>query len=256
MTKPLAGRRVLVTRARERAAGLVDALHELGAQVLVVPLLATEPIIAPAGIAAAAQALAGAPAPRWAVFTSATAVRLVTGVLDGSALASAGVAAVGDETAAALRRAGVVPDVVPEGTSAAALALAMTRLGIRGAHVWFPCAEAAGEVLPRRLRAQGAEVQVQPIYRTVMPDDAPRRLGAALRDGLDAITLTSGSTARHLVAALGDNRVPAGTAIACIGEQTAAAARAAGLRVDVVAALQSNAGLVAAIAGHLAHPLP
>ena len=49
MTKPLAGRRVLVTRARERAAGLVDALHELGAQVLVVPLLATEPIIAPAG---------------------------------------------------------------------------------------------------------------------------------------------------------------------------------------------------------------
>jgi len=256
VSAPLAGRRILVTRTRERASGMVDELHGLGAEVIVVPLIATEPVAPPADIVAAAQRLAAEHPPRWAAFTSATAVRLVMGVLDAAALDGASVAAVGEATAAALARAGVSSDVVARQAGAAGLAASMADRDVHGAHVWFPCAAGAGVALAAWLRSRGATVRVQTIYRTVMPEDAPRRLASALRQPLDAVALTSGSTARHLVAALGDNALPAGTLVACIGEPTAEAARAAGLRVDVVAGVHTGAGLAAAIAGLLAQPLP
>lgn len=256
MSAPLAGRRVLVTRTRARAAGIVDALHELGAAVVMVPLIATEPIATPDAIAKAAAAVAGAPAPRWVVFTSATAVRLVLGVLEPAALERVEAAAVGSETAAALGQAGVTVGVIPSRASAEDLAGELVRRGVRGATVWLPVAEGAGNALPDRLRSAGAEVRVLHLYRSVMPPQAPARLAAALRQAPDAVALTSGSTARHLLDALDGRPLPAGLAVACIGERTAEAARAAGLRVDIVASEQTGAGLASAIAGHFAQRLP
>ncbi|HEX6537973.1 MAG TPA: uroporphyrinogen-III synthase, partial [Candidatus Dormibacteraeota bacterium] len=107
----LDGRRVLVTRTRERASGLVDLLHTRGAVAVAVPLIATEPLASPQELDEAAAALTASPGSRWAAFTSATAVRLVMGVarerLDGVRLA-----AVGAETAAALTAYGRRADVV------------------------------------------------------------------------------------------------------------------------------------------------
>ena len=67
-----------------------------------------------------------------------------------------------------------------------------------------------------------------------------------------AITLTSGSTARNLTAALGQVHLPPGILVVCIGEQTASEARAAGLTVGAVATEASADGLVSALTGHLA----
>lgn len=248
MSGPLAGRRVLVTRTRERANGIVDALHRLGAGVVVVPLIAIEPVAAPDAIEAAAGALLGGAEPRWVAFTSATAVRIVLGVVGPGRLRQALVGAVGPETAAALNALGLPPDVVAGEQDAAGLARAMAARGVRGGQVWFPAAEGARDALPDGLRAAGAAVEVQAIYRSVMPADAPRRLAAALRDGVDAVTLTSGSTARHLVAALQGRRLDPGTVVACIGPQTAREAEAAGLDVGVVAAEHTGSGLAAALA--------
>lgn len=244
----LAGHRVVVTRTRERASGLVDLLQERGAVAIVVPLIATEPIAAPRDVAGAAAELAAAPAPRWVAFTSATAVRLVVGAL-GELPPGTRVAAVGAETAAALRACGVQAEVVASEWDAAGLARTMAAAGVRGATVWLPCAEGARAALPEGLRAAGATVRVQPVYRSVMPADAPRRLAAALDTGIDAVTLTSGSTARHLVRALGPRALPAGVVVACIGPQTASDARGCGLGVSVVAAEPSARGLVAALEG-------
>jgi uroporphyrinogen-III synthase len=80
-----------------------------------------------------------------------------------------------------------------------------------------------------------------------MPPPAPERLRAALDGGIDAITLTSGSTARNLVRALGSDRLPVNVAVVCIGEQTATEARLAGLTVQAVAAVPSVEGLVGAL---------
>ena len=211
---PLAGRRVLVTRTREQAEGLVDRLHAAGASVAVVPLITTVPIADPEAIARSAAEVATAPAPRWVAFTSATAVHLV------------------------LRAVGAPA--------------AMLRRGMAGATVWFPVAEGARGGFAESLRTGGASVTVQHIYRSAMPESAPERLRAALAGGVDAITVTSGSTAQNLVQAMGADGLPAGVVIVCIGDQTAAEARAAGLTVHAVADVASVEGLVSALTECLA----
>jgi uroporphyrinogen-III synthase len=247
---PLAGRSVLVTRTRARAAGIVDLLHERGARVVVVPLIATVPLLAPDAIAEAAEQAAAAPEPRWAVFTSAAAVRLTVGAAGVDRLRPLRLAAVGPQTAADLRRHGLEVDLVAASDhSAAALGEALVRLGVRGATVWLPCAEGAGPALPERLREAGASVHVLHTYRSDMPAEAPVRLRRSLDEGVDAITLTSASTARHLAGALAGRRLPDGIVVACIGPQTAAEARAAALPVHAVAVAHTAVGLVDALAG-------
>jgi uroporphyrinogen-III synthase len=244
---PLNGRRILVTRTREQAEGLVDRLHAAGASVLVVPLIATVPTAEPEAIIRAAATIAAAPAPRWVAFTSATAVRLVVGAAGVSALVPMRVAAVGPATSAALIAAGVTPDLVASEHEAAGLAAAMLQHGMDGASVWIPVAVGARGDLADLLRAAGAAVTVQSIYESVMPEAAPARLRAALAGGVDAITLTSGSTARNLTAAAGAGGMPAEVRIVCIGEQTAAEARASGLTVAAVSRETSVDGLVGAL---------
>jgi uroporphyrinogen-III synthase len=249
---PLAGRRILVTRTREQAEGLVDRLHAAGASVAVVPLITTVPIAEPDAIARVAAETAGAAPPRWVAFTSATAVRLVIGAVGADALSGMLVAAVGPATAAALEVLGAAPDLVAGDHDAAGLAAEMVARGLAGATVWFPVAEGARGGFAEALRDAGPTVIVQHIYRSVMPKTATERLSAALAGGVDAITLTSGSTARNLVQAAGPGGLPRGVAIVCIGGQTADEARRAGLGVSAIAGVASVDGLVAALSKCLA----
>jgi uroporphyrinogen III methyltransferase/synthase len=108
-------------------------------------------------------------------------------------------------------------------------------------------------VLPERLRAAGAEVEVLPIYRTVLPEGSAAAMRSELERGpVDAVTFTSSSTVAHFQAALEGRPFPAGAVAACIGPVTAASAREAGFPVEVVAAEYTTAGLAAALAAHFA----
>jgi uroporphyrinogen-III synthase len=247
LPEPLAGRRVLVTRTREQAEGLVDRLHAAGASVAVVPLITMVPIADPDAIARVAAEVVGAPPPQWVAFTSATAVRLVLGAAGVAALSGLLVAAVGPSTAAALEAEGAAVDLVPSKPDADGLAAAMLDRGMSGATVWFPVAEGSRGGFAESLRNGGASVIVQHIYRSVMPASAAQRLRAAFAGGIDAITLTSGSTARNLVEAMGADGLPPGVVIVCIGDQSAAEARASGLAVHAVAGVASVEGLVSAL---------
>jgi uroporphyrinogen-III synthase len=247
LPRPLAGRRILVTRTREQADGLVDSLHAAGATVVVVPLITTVPIADPETIARIAAEVGAASAPRWVAFTSATAVRLVLGAAGVAALRGISIAAVGPATAAALAALGAPADLVAVDHDAAGLAAAMLDRGLAGASVWLPIAEGARGGFAESLREAGTLVTVQHIYRSVMPASAPERLRTAFAGGVDAITLTSGSTARNLVEAAGTDGLPAGVVIVCIGEQTAEVARNAGLSVHAIARTPSIESLVAAL---------
>jgi uroporphyrinogen-III synthase len=252
MPEGLAGRRVLVTRTREQAKGLVDRLHAAGASVVVVPLITTVPVAAPDAIVGTAVAVGTAPAPRWVAFTSATTVRLVLGAAGIDAIRDMQVAVVGPATAAALETEGRKPDLVANDHDAEGLAAAMLDRGVAGATVWFPVAAGARGGFAEALRNAGATVTEQHIYRSDMPEAAPERLRAAFESGIDAITLTSGSTARHLVEAVGASGVPERAAVVCLGEPTAEEARRAGLTVAAVARIASIEGLVDALTECLA----
>jgi uroporphyrinogen III methyltransferase/synthase len=266
--RPLHGRRIVVTRARAQASGFLERLRRMGADAVEVPVIAVEPAAERRDLDAALDRLATAPAgrARWAVFTSANAVDLVWEAVeryggDARLFGAVRLVAIGPETAAALARHGLRADMVPGEYVAEAVAEAMLEHGVAGAHVWLPRAAMARDVLPERLREAGAEVEVLPLYRTVLPPDAVATLRAALAERpVDAVTFTSSSTVQHFVEALDGAPFPAGAVAACIGPVTARSAQAAGLPVGVVAAEYTTAGLAAALAAHFAvasaDPLP
>ena len=243
MNGPLRGRRVVVTRPRERADALVDALGAAGAEVILAPTIEVVPPADQGPLAGAASRLT---AYDWVVFTSGYGVSalMAAGARPGAAR---GVACVGEPTARAAREAGFGVALVPAGeATGGALAQALVAAGAGpGTKVLFPRASDAREELPDALRRAGVEVDevVAYVKRPVAPDPA---LAAALRTGsVDVVTFTSPSTVRAFAVAYG--ALPAGAAVVVIGETTAAAARGAGVRVDRVAAESSAAGVARAV---------
>jgi uroporphyrinogen-III synthase len=249
----LRGRRVAVTRPRERMAGLVAALETLGAEVLAAPAIAVAP---PPSWAPLDDALARLATFDWVAFTSAAAVDAVADRLGASLGAPLGdgprVAAVGAATARAARaRLGRV-DLVPAVHAADALAAAMPRAW--GARVLFPAADRARDALPAVLRARGATVERVVAYRTLpAPPDALALPAAHAAAGtLDAVLLASPSAAGAIARACGAAlRAERGPRVVCIGPATAGACAALGVRVSAVAAAPSDEALVAALCGCL-----
>lgn len=247
--QPLRGTRVVVTRASADAAALSAPLRLLGADMIEVPMIRIEPLaLAPLRAAIARLGDYG-----WLAFTSRNAVEifwreLQCAGLDAAALAGATCCAVGPATAASLEAHGIAADVVAERFDADGMAAALgLRTDVRGARVLFAKAERARDVLPRALRSMGAAVDELPVYRTV-PDG---RGAAELRDllergAVDLITLTSGSTVRHLVDAVGADlaRLVRGVSI---GPSTTAVAAALGVRIVAEAEHATTAALVAAV---------
>lgn len=273
-TKPLFGRRVLVTRPEgEGQDRLGQLLRDEGAEPVLAPAIRIDAPadLAPlrglvAGLAAASRAPAEGARARdsvaraeYVVFTSGNGVRaffaeVARQGLDARVLARATLVAIGPATAAALLAHGVRADLVPaefRGEAAAAAILAHAGGRIAGARVVIPRAEVAREVLPETLRAAGATVDVVPAYRNVHPSAGEQaRLASLVREGaVDTVTLTAPSTLESLLAALGEGGAAtlAGLTVASIGPVTTAAAEKHGVRVDVTATSYTAEGLVEAL---------
>lgn len=244
--RPLFGRTVVVTRAREQASDLSGALRAQGAEVVELPAIAIdEPSDGGAALRAAA---ARAATYDWVVLTSANgANRLLDALHDARDLGGVRVAAIGPGTAEALARGGVVADLVPERFVAESLLEAFPAPPATGGRVLLARAAVARDVLPDGLRATGWEVDVVEAYRTVAAPADPEVLAAAGR--ADAITFTSSSTVERYLEVAGAGAVP--PVVACIGPITAATARQHGLEVAVEAEVHTIGGLVAALVAAL-----
>ncbi|KWW98346.1 uroporphyrin-III methyltransferase [Carbonactinospora thermoautotrophica] len=254
-TKPLFGWKVLVPRTKEQAKALSDQLRSYGAVPFEVPTISVEPPRTPQQMERAIKGLVTGRY-EWVAFTSVNAVKAVREKfeeygLDARAFAGIKVAAVGEQTAAALRAFGVKPDLVPSGEQSA-----------RGLledwppydpvfdpidRVFLPRADIATETLVAGLIELGWEVDDVTAYRTVRAAPPPAETREAIKTGkFDAVLFTSSSTVRNLVGIAG--KPHATTVIACIGPQTAKTAEEHGLRVDVMAPEPSVAQLAAALA--------
>lgn len=250
--RPLFGKRVLVTRAREQASVLTGALEDLGAQCLEVPAIK---IVPPQSYAALDRALAELAGYDWLIFTSVNGVdsffrRLRQAGRDTRALGGLRVAAIGAPTAARLDEYGVAADIVPLEFRAEGVVAALAGRVGAGMKVLIPRAAVARDVLPEELAKTGAKVDVVEAYRTIAADTDSAGLAAKLADGeIDLITFTSSSTVTNLLAILGPE-APAlvgGTRVACIGPITASTCLEHGVKPDVIAEEFTIAGLVQAI---------
>lgn len=260
----LAGRSVVVTRAKAQAGALTAALAARGATVIEVPVLAFAP---PAdGGAALAAAVRELDQFAWVVLTSPNGVDAfvaalaVSGVtwgapsrVDGPGAPEASfvpaLAVVGPASAARAAEHGIAVALVPERFVAEGLVEAFADAPRRGRRrVLVAQAEAARDVVAAGLAARGWDVTAVVAYRSVAAPVDPDALDRAR--AADAIAFTSGSTVANYVAVAGRAAIP--RVVACIGPVTADVARAHGLPVDVVADPYTIDGLVDALSTHLA----
>ena len=247
----LAGLKVLVTRPKEQAASLSQALAREGAQPVELPLIAIQPREDDDG--AIARAMCSLADYHWLVFTSVNGVdiffsKLSSLGLNASALRGLSVAAIGPATAQALEQRGKDVAFVPKLHCTEGIVNGMKDFDLAGARVLLPRAEDGSAELPPGLEALGAQVEHLPLYRTEIPPEARTEVFDLLREGVDVATFTSPSTVRHLLEVLdGQLGLLDGVLLACIGPVTAQAARQAGLPPQVVASKHTVEGLVQAL---------
>lgn len=247
--RPLAGLSIAITRPVGQAEKLADAVRAHGGTPVLCPTIRVTEGEGRDGLRRALERLKEY---QWVVFTSANGVASFWSSLEaaGAALpAKVRVAAIGPATARALQRRGVEPEVVPDEFVAEAVAETLIqRAGKRlaGQRILLPRAAGAREVLPERLRAAGARVEVVAAYESVPdPEGIERLRGLLAREELDVVTFTAASTVRSFVESAGSYMGRA--VVAAIGPITAAAARELGVGVDVVADRYTIEGLVAAL---------
>ena len=252
---PLAGQRVLVTRAAHQAGKLSEGLRALGAVPVEVPVLEIRP---PVDFAPLDAALRQLDIYDWLIFTSANTVRAMVerSAALGISFACAPtpkVAAVGEGTAKAARDAGFAVALVPQNYVAESLVDGLAGQA-EGEKILLARAEIARDVIPDVLRSTGAIVEVVDAYRNVMPESAPALLRAALEQGIDAATFTSSSSVTHLADAARAAGIAfpfAGVKAVSIGPITSATLREHGWEPAAEANPSDIPGLITAVAESL-----
>jgi uroporphyrinogen III methyltransferase/synthase len=247
--RPLAGKRIVVTRSRTQAGQLSSRLRDLGADVLELPTIRIEP---PTDLRAFAELVQDAHSYDWVVFTSVNGVNAFFDLFyklydDAREIGGCRIAAIGPGTAARLRDFHLHVDLQPEEFVAEGVIKAFKEQGgVENLKILIARAEQARDVLPKRLSAMGAIVDEGFAYRTV-PETrdetgARRRLA---EEGADLITFTSASTVENFLA-LG-LPWPRGMRVGSIGPVTSKTARERGLDVAFEARRHDIPGLVEAI---------
>lgn len=263
-------KRVLVTRTRHQASDLATRLEGLGAIPILIP---TIEIVPPESYAPLDTALAELDSYDWLVFTSANAVdifhqrhqnlgqpqKLGTPRPDSRARTSAKsplpkIAVIGPATAKAVQGIGLQVALIPPRYIADSLADALAPEA-PGKRILLVRAAEARDVIPETLAAAGATVTIADAYRNRIPPDsvpALRRLFSSPESYPDAITFTSASTARNLIALLetAGATLPGSVTLASIGPITSQALRDLGCEPSLESVEPSIAALVQSLVTH------
>jgi uroporphyrinogen-III synthase len=251
---PLAGRRILITRAPHQASELAERLSKLGATPVLIPTIEIGP---PTSFALLDAALGSLASFDLITFTSVNAVSAFAqraGLL-GVTPAAKRIAAVGPATARALEAIGLRADVLPPVFTAESLAQTLLP-EVSGRRILLVLVEDGPRILEEQLIAGGAEVTVAAAYANRIPETSLAAIKAMFAEPAlvpDGVTFTSASTGRNLVALLdaAGLTLPAAVVRASIGPITSRALRELGLPPHLEAAEPTIPALVEALAKYL-----
>ncbi|HSF29183.1 MAG TPA: uroporphyrinogen-III synthase [Candidatus Tectomicrobia bacterium] len=254
LSKPLRGKKILITRARQQASRFAALLREYGAEPIEVP---TIQIVPPSSWEPLDRAIAAIHTYDWLIFTSVHGVQAFLARFDAQGrqlpdLQGLHVCAIGPATANALRQGGIDVDVMPSEYRAEAVVDSLAAFPMAGSRILVPRAAIARDVLPRTLEARGAHVDVVEAYRTVLPTSGiePERWRLLEEGAIDVVTFTSSSTVTNFALLIGDMdlaQLLRQAVVACIGPITAATARAHGLTPTIVSVEYTVPALAQAI---------
>ena len=247
-SRPLFGKRILVTRPRQQAVDFVRKLELLGAIPVVLPAVE---ILPPSDWSQVDDHLARLGEYEWLVFTSANGVRSFLGRLretgrDLRSLVGLQLAAIGPGTAEALRAFHLNADLIPAEFRSESLAAMLAERAV-GKRILLARADRGRDVLPVEL-SKVATVDQIAVYRQV---------DSTITDpsfhGIDYVTLTSANVARSILRSLdaaGRERVVAGELrLVTISPVTSAAVAEMGYSVAAEAREYTTDGLLAALTG-------
>ena len=204
---PLAGMGVLVTRPSHQAGALLAALEAAGAAAYHLPLIE----ITPEPPARVQDAIAGLAVHELVIFVSTNAANHGRSVLD---RLPARVAAIGPATAAALHRAGITVDILPDGGYDSEHLLDTEALrDVDGLTITIVRGQDGREKLATTLRSRGATVQYLPVYqrraRSLDADERSQIEEVCRERRIDAVVVMSVASFEALLAALPQTCLPA-----------------------------------------------
>jgi uroporphyrinogen-III synthase len=265
-SQPLAGCRILVSRAKKQASALSSQLKELGCGVVEIPFIEIRKARSYQPLDTALRNIEDYD---WLILTSVNGVealfeRVAKKNIARSALLNLKIAAIGPATKKAIEQHALRVTVTPK--EYVAESVVSTLQGrVNGKRVLLVRAKVARDVIPRELRKAGAEVDVVEAYETVIPKASKTRLRALLEKPErrpHAITFTSSSTVKNFVTLVGLRRALSilkktsaggGVQSASIGPVTSATLREFGLPVDIEAEEYTVPGLVSAVVKRSEH---
>jgi uroporphyrinogen-III synthase len=251
---PLAGKRILVTRARHQAGQLSAQLSALGADVIEIPAIEILPPVSFAPLDTALQSLAQY---EWLIVTSANTVhalrdRMAEHSLSVKNFSHLKIAAIGSGTGHALRELGLAVSIVPPEYVAESLLLALGD-ELRGKRVLLARGAVARDIIPETLIANGAQLDVVDAYRTVVPEKSAQlvaELFATAGEIPHAATFTSSSTVTNfflLLQSAGIEKAPSGMKAISIGPITSQTLRDHKWEPAAEADPHDLSGLIAAV---------
>jgi len=248
-TRPLFGKRIVVTRTRKQAGALSGSLRLLGADVWEVPTIRTVP---PENIVEFGQLVQDSHGYDWIVFTSPNGVEAFFEMFfklydDSREIGGARIAAIGPATAAAVKKFHLKVDLQPREYVAEGIVKEFQKDGsVENLRILIVRPESARDILPRELTKLGAIVDEAFAYRTLPEtEDAFGGRERLREEGADMVAFTSSSTVENFVAL--KLPWPPGMKTASIGPVTSRTMRDLGLSVDVEAGASDIPGLVEAI---------
>lgn len=229
---PLAGYKVLVTRPRDLISSMASRLRLLGAEVLELPAIRTEPLKDQKELYCALKQL---DTYQWIAFTSPTGVKIFFDEMKKSGtdirkMGSVKIAAIGNGTKKALEERGFFADLMPETFDGASLGRALCEACEGQEHILIPRAKIGNhEILEELQKKAGLNISDIATYDTCYERQEVIDQKKEFETGdIDCAVFTSASTVKGFVEAtpgLDYGKVRA----ACIGKQTKAAAERYGM---------------------------
>ena len=255
--KPLTGKKILITRAREQSTEFATQLKKQGAEVIESP---TIEVVPPLHWKKLDQTIGQLKSYHWIIFTSANGVYYFWQRLREKGKqrlpSTLKVCAIGPATARQLKEKKIHVAYMPKEYIAEALLKGFEKRPVKGKRILLARAKKARDILPKGLKSMGAKVDVIEVYRTVKPKGGMKKLRQLLADeNIDVITFTSSSTVNHFGELLKREDLKIllkGVAIACIGPVTARTAKGWGMKVQIQPKQYTILGLTQAIVEYFA----
>lgn len=250
--RPLAGRKILVTRSSRQAGELVGLLEEQGAEAYA---CAVSHILPPENSNDLEAAIATLPAFDYLILTSVNAVEafwesLRRAGFDARRLQGVTLVAVGPKTAESFQRFGLVADLCAADYRAEGVVELLKNRDLTGKRILYPRSDKARTLIQEELAAAGAEVVAPIAYRSVRAEKSRGRIAELIRNGkLDAVTFTASSAVEYFLDLVGEDMGDClkGIPLVSMGPLTSATLRRAGHEVAAEAQISTLEGLVDAL---------